>query len=156
MTDSNWNRPPRHRERERCSAEAQFIVIHRHQLFLSVEADGVETRGDARPPQLAAAVDGLGKLVELDVVAVAAEDHFAAALSSVVVVDDFDVVAVGVEHVRGVVAVVVAGALARLAVAAVSGRGRVGVEAADVVVVAREGEWMFCVGSPAITMEGAV
>jgi len=41
-----------------------------------------------------------------------------------VVVDDFDVVAVGVEHVGGVVAVVVAGALAWLAVAAVSGRGR--------------------------------
>src|SRR4029077_9034097 len=55
-----------------------------------------------------------------------------------VVVDDFDVVAVGVEYVGGVVAVVVAGALTRLAVAAVSGSGRVGVEAADVVVVAGE------------------
>ena len=53
-----------------------------------------------------------------------------------IVVDDFDVVAVGVEHKRGVVAVVIAGALTRLAVAAVSGRGRVGVEAAYVVVFA--------------------
>jgi hypothetical protein len=40
-------------------------------------------------------------------------------------VDDFDVVAVGVEHECGVVALVVARALTRLAVAAVSGRGRV-------------------------------
>jgi hypothetical protein len=55
-----------------------------------------------------------------------------------VVVDDFDVVAVGVEHERGVVAVVVAGALTRLTVAAVSGSGRVGVEPAYVVVFARE------------------
>jgi hypothetical protein len=45
-----------------------------------------------------------------------------------VVVDDFDVVAVGVEHVGGVVARVIVGALARRAVAAVAGRGRVGVE----------------------------
>jgi hypothetical protein len=58
---------------------------------------------------------------------------------SAVVVDDFDVVAVGIQHVGGVVAVVVSGALARLAVAAVPGRGRVGVEAAYVVVLAREG-----------------
>ena len=56
------------------------------------------------------------------------------------VVDDFDVVAVGIEHVRGVVAVVVAGALTWLAVAAVSGRGGVGMETACVVVFAREGD----------------
>jgi hypothetical protein len=68
-----------------------------------------------------------------------------------VVVDDFDVVAVGVEYVRGVVAVVVAGPLTRFAVAAVSGRSRVRVEPAYVVVFAREGDVMFCVGSPAIT-----
>src|ERR1700694_492698 len=55
-----------------------------------------------------------------------------------VVVDDFDVVAVRVEYVGGVVAVVVAGTLTRLAVAAVSGSGRIGVEATHVVVVAGE------------------
>jgi len=55
-----------------------------------------------------------------------------------VVVDYFDVVAVRVKHVGGVVAVVVAGALTRLAVAAVSRRGRVRVEATNVVVVTRE------------------
>ena len=64
-----------------------------------------------------------------------------------VVVDDFDVVAVGVEHERGVVAVVVAGALTRLTVAAVSGSGRVRVEPAYVVVFARER--CFCpIGQP--------
>jgi hypothetical protein len=44
------------------------------------------------------------------------------------VVDNFDVVGVGVEHVRGVVARVVAGALTGLAVAPVSGRDRITVE----------------------------
>src|SRR5690348_13761358 len=53
-----------------------------------------------------------------------------------VVVDDFDVVAVGVEDICGVVAGVIAGALTGLAVAAVSGRGCVGVESA--YVCARE------------------
>src|SRR4029077_12596980 len=48
-------------------------------------------------------------------------------------------VAVGVEHVGGVVAGVIAGALSRLAVAAISSCGRVRVEAAHVVVFAREG-----------------
>src|ERR1700730_8449195 len=57
-----------------------------------------------------------------------------------VVVDDFDVVAVRVEHVRGVVAGVIARAFARLAVAAVSRRGCIRVEAADVVVFARKGD----------------
>jgi hypothetical protein len=57
-----------------------------------------------------------------------------------VVVDDFDVVAVGVEHVGGVIARVIARTLTGLAVALVSGRGRVGVEAAYVVVFTREGE----------------
>ena len=57
-----------------------------------------------------------------------------------VVVDDFDVVAVWVEDVRGVVAIVVGGALARLAVAAVSGGCCVGVEPAYVVVIAGECE----------------
>jgi hypothetical protein len=47
-----------------------------------------------------------------------------------VVVDDFDVVAVGINHVRGVVAVVVARALTWLAVSAVSGRSGVGMEPA--------------------------
>src|SRR5437899_1781635 len=47
-----------------------------------------------------------------------------------VVVDDFDVVAVGVEHVGGVIAGVIARALTGLAVAAISRRGRLGVEAA--------------------------
>jgi hypothetical protein len=56
-----------------------------------------------------------------------------------VVVDDLDVVAVAVEHERRVVARVVTGALTELAVAAVSGRGRVGVEPAY-VVVAGEGD----------------
>src|SRR5689334_8089398 len=55
-----------------------------------------------------------------------------------VVVDDFDVVAVGVEDIGGVVAGVIAGALTGLAVAAVSGRGCVGVESAYVVVCAGE------------------
>src|SRR5207302_716748 len=55
-----------------------------------------------------------------------------------VVVDDFDVVAVGVEHIGGVVAGVIARALTGLAVAAISGRGRGGVESAYVVVCARE------------------
>jgi hypothetical protein len=49
-----------------------------------------------------------------------------------VVSDDFDVVAVGVERARGVVA----GALTRLAVASVSPCGRVRVEAAYIVVFA--------------------
>jgi hypothetical protein len=57
-----------------------------------------------------------------------------------VVVDDFDVVTVGVKHIRGVVAGVVAGALPRLAVAAVSGCGRVRMEAAYFIVAAREGD----------------
>jgi len=58
----------------------------------------------------------------------------------VVVVDDFDVVAVGVEHVRGVVAGVIARALTRLAVASVAGTSRVGVKPAHVVIVAREAD----------------
>jgi hypothetical protein len=57
----------------------------------------------------------------------------------VVVVDDLDVVAVGVECVRGVVAHVVLRALTRLAVAAVAGRDRIGVEPAYFLVIAREG-----------------
>jgi hypothetical protein len=57
-----------------------------------------------------------------------------------VVVDDFDVVAVGVEHIGGVIAGVIARPLAGFAVALVSIRRRVGVEAADVVVYAREGD----------------
>ncbi len=68
----------------------------------------------------------------------------------VVVVDDFDVVAVGIEHERGVVAGVIAGALARLAVASVSGPSRVGVKPAHVVVIAREGDVDVPVGSSAI------
>jgi hypothetical protein len=55
-----------------------------------------------------------------------------------VVVDDFDVVAVGVEHIGGVITDVIARALTGLAVAAISRRGRVGVESAYVVVCARE------------------
>ena len=54
------------------------------------------------------------------------------------VVDDFDVVAVGVEDIGGVIAGVIARALTGLAVAAISGRGRVGVESAYIVVCARE------------------
>jgi hypothetical protein len=57
-----------------------------------------------------------------------------------VVVDDFDVVAVGVEHVRGVIASVVLRPLARVAVAAVSGRDRVRVEPTYFVLVAGEGD----------------
>src|SRR2546421_11143808 len=55
-----------------------------------------------------------------------------------VVVDDFDVVAVGVEHIGGVIAGVIARALTGLAIAAISGRGCVGVESVYVVVFARE------------------
>ena len=61
-------------------------------------------------------------------------------MSLAVVVDDFDVVAVGVEHVGGVIAGVIVRALSGFAVAAISGRGRAGVEAAYVVVFAREGD----------------
>ena len=57
-----------------------------------------------------------------------------------VVIHNLDVVAIGVEDVRGVVAIVVAGPLTRLAVASVSGRDRVCVEPAYVVVPAREGD----------------
>src|SRR3954449_5865534 len=57
-----------------------------------------------------------------------------------VVVDDLDVVAVGVEHERGVVAGVVLGPLAGRAVVAVAGAGGGLVEGVDgVVVVRREG-----------------
>src|SRR3954469_7348701 len=55
------------------------------------------------------------------------------------VVDDLDVVAVGVADVRGVVAGVVAPALAGLAVAAVSGTRRLGVEAAHILLAAGKG-----------------
>jgi len=55
-----------------------------------------------------------------------------------VVVDDFDVVAIGVEHMGGVVAGVIARALTGLAVTSIPGRCCVGVESAYVVVCARE------------------
>jgi hypothetical protein len=51
------------------------------------------------------------------------------------VVDDLDVVAVGVEHERGVVAVVILGSLAGLTVAPISGGRRVSVEPARRVVI---------------------
>src|ERR1700684_158065 len=57
-----------------------------------------------------------------------------------VVVDDLDVVPVGIEHERGVVPVVVVGPLAGLAVALIAGRNRVGVTPAHRVVVAGEGD----------------
>ena len=66
---------------------------------------------------------------------------------SAVVVDGLDVVAVGVEHERAVVAGVVDGALAGRAVVAVAGRGRRGVEGVDGrVVLAPNAMWTCSVG----------
>jgi hypothetical protein len=53
-----------------------------------------------------------------------------------VVIHNLDVVAIRVEDVRGVVAIVVAGPLTRLAVASVSGCGRARVEPAHIIVFA--------------------
>ena len=55
-------------------------------------------------------------------------------------VDDLDVVAVGIEHERGVVALVVVGPLTGLAIAPMSRGDRVGVKPPDRVVVAGEGD----------------
>jgi hypothetical protein len=68
-----------------------------------------------------------------------------------VVVDDFDVVAVRVEHVGGVIAVVVAGALTRLAVAAYPAAVASAWKRRTSLSSPENAMWMFCVGSPAIT-----
>jgi hypothetical protein len=62
------------------------------------------------------------------------------------VLDDFDVVAVGVEHERGVVAGVIARALTGLAVAAVSGSSRVGVEPGTSSSSPENATWTLGVG----------
>jgi hypothetical protein len=66
------------------------------------------------------------------------------------VIDDFDVVAVWIEHEGGVVARVVAGALARLAVAAVSAVASAWKRRTSSSSPAKA-TWTFWVGSPATT-----